>query len=298
MTCKPPQFITAAFAVLAVLFQAAIVAESEPTEPIYQRIISAAPSLTETLFALGLGPNVIGVTPFCTYPPEVEKLPKVGGYLDPNFEALVALNPDLILLLPSQREIHSHLGKLGLHSVIIRQETVRDIPGSIEAIGGLCGVEIQAAELKSSLETEMNRMRKSVSDLPRPRVLVCVGRDYSASKLDHVYIASGNSFHGELIDLAGGHNVYTGGLIDYPAVSGEGIIEMNPEVIVEMVPAMKNRGLTRDGIVADWKSLPMVPAVEHNRIHIFSADYVSTPGPRVINIIRDLIRVLHPEIEP
>jgi cobalamin transport system substrate-binding protein len=262
----------------------------------YHRIISMAPSLTETLFALNLGSSVIGVSPYCTYPPEVVDLPKVGGYLDPNYEVLISLNPDLILMLPSNTEHRDHLTKLGLRCEIIQQETVDDIPLSILSIGSLCGVSNAAEILSSRVSEQIRAIEKITAGLPHPVVMVTVGRDFDAGRLDHVFIAGKDSFHGRLVELAGGENAYKGKLIDYPSVSGEGIISMNPDIILEMIPDLERRGLKKNRILSAWQSLPSVPAVRNGQIHIFSADFVSIPGPRVVEILRQIVMTLHPEV--
>ena len=115
--------------------------------PAYQRIISLAPSLTEILYALDLGDRVVGVTRYCDYPEGALAKTKVGGLMDPNYEAMVALKPDLVILMTSHRDAKRELAKMGIATLTVPHQTIADIHESIQTIGKACGASQKAAEL-------------------------------------------------------------------------------------------------------------------------------------------------------
>lgn len=261
-----------------------------------QRIVSLAPSLTEVAFALGLGDRVVGVTRHCAYPPEAATKAKVGGFLDAGAESVLALEPDLVLVPPTSGDLADRLHGLGVNCVVINQFTVSDIFNSIDEIGRLCGVEPEAQTLAAEIRARLARVERAVGTRARPRVLVSVGRDYAAPGLDNVYVAAGNSFYGELVALAGGENAYRGETFAYPTVSMEGLMALNPEVILEVVPDPKKQGVTEGQVRSAWQTLPELAAVKSGRIHVLQGDFVGIPGPRLARIVEDMAALLHPEV--
>ena len=264
----------------------------------YKRIVSMAPNITETLFALGLGERVAGVTRFCVYPPEARKKRKVGGFLDPNYEAIVVLEPDLVLLLPEQERVREYLTELGLYYEVVHNRTVSEILATITTVGSLCRVETRAQELVEDIKKWMDSIRNRNIDALRPRVLITVGRTMGSGSLRDVCITGGNTFYDELIACAGGENAYDGAKIAYPVVSAEGILHMNPEIIIELLPNIKETGLDETDILKDWESLPDIDAVKSGRVFIVQSDYSVVPGPRFILFLEDLARMIHPETLP
>ncbi|MEW6747157.1 MAG: helical backbone metal receptor [Planctomycetota bacterium] len=258
------------------------------------RIVSMAPSATEILFALGLGVRVLGVTRYCDYPPEVKQKRSVGGFLDPNYEVIVALEPDLVVLVTAHREVKAQLERLGLETLTVKHDLLADVPEAIRVLGERCGAEERARELITDLERRIDAVRRAAADLPRPRVLMCVGRDVGAAAFDGVYIAGRHNFQDEIIELAGGVNAVAEGGMAYPVVSLEGLVRLRPEVIVEVVAELP-AGTTRDEVAAQWRRLGDVPAVTSGRIHVVVGGHALRPGPRLIDLAEELLRLLHPE---
>ena len=185
----------------------------------YSRIISLAPSITETLFALGLGNKVVGVTRFCAYPPEASDKQSVGGYLNPNYEMMATLTPDLVLLLPEHETIRIYLDQLDIHYVTIHNRTVDEILETIDTIGILCGVETKAGSLIADIKERINTILKRTGKSPKPSVLISIGRTMGTGTIKDVYVAGAGTFYDELIDLAGGKNAYNSDDIAYPLLS-------------------------------------------------------------------------------
>ncbi len=255
------------------------------------RLVCLSPGITETVFALGLGEQVVGVTRFCTYPPEAAQRFQVGGFLDPNYEALLALQPDLILLTPFHRELQPELDRLGLRYKIIGQDTVADIRESFLRLGALCGREAEAAALTEMLDGRLENIAHRDGGRPHPRVLMTTGRELQSGMLNEVYAISSGSFLSDLLTLAGGVNCVTGEVAEYPALSAEGILQLNPEVIIEFGP--ENSGEASAAAVQAWQVLTGLEAVRQSRVYYLGGARYTIPGPRIVETLDALEKCLY-----
>jgi iron complex transport system substrate-binding protein len=172
----------------------------------YQRIISLSPSTTEILFALGLNDKIIGVTRFCQYPPEANKKMDVGGYLDPNYEAIAMLESDLVVILPEQDKVKDYLDQLGINHITVNNKTIADILNSIKEIGDLVQATAKAESLITEIKGKIDAIASQTKKLQKPKVLICIGRNFGTGNLEDVYFAGRNTFYDELIITAGGIN--------------------------------------------------------------------------------------------
>ncbi len=253
-----------------------------------QRIVSLAPSITETLFALGLGDKVVGVTCYCHYPAETESIEKIGSYTDANLEKIVSLNPDIVILQKEHEKQRTFLRRYGINVLAVNFGTLANICSSFTIIGKKCGADEKADSLMKIFDSLLH---KSSIAKPCPRVLLCVGRDSPGSgSVQSVYAAGAGTFYNELIESAGGTNAFNDTFPQYPKLSQEGIITVAPDIIIDIAPAMGDYVCST--LVADWKSLKMVPAVRNNRVYCFSQDYSTVPGPRIIFFLDDLIEII------
>ncbi len=272
-------------------------AENSSANYTYKRIVSLSPSTTETLFALGLGEKVVGVTSFCNYPPEVKGKARVGGYFNPNYEAMAALEPDLVIILPEQENVKNFLDELGLKHLTVNNKTIPDILSAIKTIGKECDVEKRANELIATINSRIIKIQEKTINLPRPAVLISIGRTMGSGSLKDVYIAGKNTYYDELINYAGGRNAYENEKIAYPMLSAEGIIHIDPEIIIDMVADLNSKVLTESMVRQEWQSVSSVNALKNNRLFVFSSDYIVIPGPRFILLLEDIARAVHPEIK-
>ena len=262
----------------------------------YSRIISLSPSITETLFALGLGERVVGVTRFCTYPPQASEKQSVGGYLDPSYETMVLLEPDLVLLLEEHESVRVYLDRLGIHHATVHNRTIDEIMGTITTIGEICCVVERADSLSADIGRRMDGIRGGIPPGPRPRVLVSVGRTMGSGTLTDVYAAGAGTFYDELIDLAGGENVYSGGSIAYPLLSAEGLLHLNPDIIFDLVPDFEKNGYDREAVLDEWHSVENVRAVKNSMVFLLTGDYTVIPGPRFILLLEDVAEIIHASV--
>ena len=259
------------------------------------RLVCMSPGITETVFALGMGDQVVGVTRYCLYPPEARQRVQVGGFLDPNFEALVALRPDLILLTPFHRELRPELERLNLPYEIIVQDTIGDIRESFLRLGALCGTEGHAQALAADFDARLADISGRIGDSPPVRVLMTTGREVRSGSLNEVYAVSSGSFLSDLLTLAGGENCVTGKIAEYPALSAEGILQLDPDVIIELGPDLQDN--ERETALAAWRALPGLRAVRQNRVYYLGGAQHTIPGPRILDTLEVFADFLHPDLE-
>jgi iron complex transport system substrate-binding protein len=275
---------------LGLILLAATLSATQP-----QRIVSTAPSITELLYALGLGDRVVGVTRYCRYPPEAQLKPKIGDYTSPNLEAIAALRPDLVVVQTNPVHLADRLSALKLHILEINQENIAAIYKSIREFGSATGTEQAAGHLTASIREGLARTRARVSTLPRVRMMFVIGR--SPDRLDGLVVAGRASYLNEVIEIAGGENVFHDAVAPYPMVSLEEVMARNPEVIVDMGDMADTVGVTeahKRGVIALWDRIPTLAAVKQHRVFAVASDIYVVPGPRVVDAAKAFAEMLHP----
>ncbi len=269
--------------------------QSAPTRS-PRRIVSMAPALTETAFALGLGDRVVGVTRYCEWPPEARSLPKVGGFLDPSWEALVALRPDLVLLMQDHNAVRARLDTLGIRSLQVDQGDLDGILTSFVTIARACGVTERGEGLASEVRARLDVVASATADLASPRVLVVVEREVGAGPVRSVWVAGPGTFYDDLVGLAGGANAWHGtAAVLYPEVSREGLIALDPDVILDVEAELQKHGLNRERVRAEWDGLTELRAVRDGRVAVLDQDYMVVPGPRIARAVEAMARAIHPQ---
>ncbi len=260
-----------------------------------RRIVSLAPSITEFLYALELENHIAAVTRFCTYPPEASKLPQIGGFLDPNYEAVVHADPDLVILLTASSETNRHLHRLGIKTVMVDHRTLTNVIASAETIGNAAGVPERGKALAASLQERLDSIEAQTGHLEKPRVLLTIEREMQTGTIDTVCIAGRDDFYSAMIEAAGGKNAFPNPAPAFPQVSAEGIIRMNPDIIIELCTDPDIMTVDSETIRKDWQGLSRVQAVRKGAIHILKNDFLTIPGPRFIRIVELLSTLLHPQ---
>ncbi len=250
------------------------------------RVVSLAPSITETLFAIGLGERVVGVTQFCDYPPEARTKPKVG-YMHPNVESIVALQPDLVLAPREfiRPDILGKLEQLKIPAFILDAKTAEDIPSHIQTIGRMLDHTGPANQTAMALRQRLAELRTKIEALPRPRVL------YVLNSQPLITVGPGSFLH-HLIELAGGANVAARAKAPYPRLNMEEVIKEDPELIV--FPGGGAEGIPEPERQL-WQRWTTISAVRHRRFHEVPSDLLNRPGPRIVQGLERLARIIHPE---
>lgn len=268
-----------------------------------ERVVSLSPSITEVLYALDLGPQIAGVTRYCKFPSAARKKPQVGGYIDPDSEALLRLKPDLVVLREEQTRLIQQLRGLGFHLLTVDHRNASGILKSIDQLGRACHREAQAQRLRASLEWDIASVEARIRQTThRPKVLVVLDRDVQSEKLHWAFVAGEDGFYDWLIEKAGGTRAIPAGQKGFMQVSPEGILRMNPDVIIETTeshgPDAARLPQAQQNALAErqWASLSSVSAVKNHRIYHFSQDYMVIPGPRFPRVLEKFAQAIHPEI--
>jgi iron complex transport system substrate-binding protein len=247
-----------------------------------RRIVSITPSNTEILFALGLGPKIVGDTDYCDYPAAAQSKPKVGGVVL-NYEKILSLKPDLVIAkYDIQKANIERLEKLGVRVFAVNPSTVNDTLKAIEAMGRVTGTLPKAKGITAAMRRELSQVKAiSMRDKKTPRVLTVIQQK--------PLIAVGpKTFIDDAIRLAGGRNLAADARQPYPQFSLESAIARKPDVI--LLSAAKP-----DAIYADpaWRT---TPAVQHRRVYNPSfMQVLERPGPRLAHAVRQLAELLHPK---
>jgi iron complex transport system substrate-binding protein len=257
-----------------------------------RRIVSTSPTVTETLFALGLGDRVVGVSRYCRYPAAAAALPKIGTFLKPDAELIARLRPDLVIMHESHTMTAQRLKALSIPYITVERATLASVFSTTRAIGEATGVADRATALVRDIEQQLARVRQSVAGRPPKRVLIIVGRRTGALT-DLVAAGRGTYLH-ELIGIAGGINVLDDPkLPDYPRISMETVIRLAPDVLIDaadMGEQIDDSRIRRTEAL--WAAQPLVKA-SGMRVHGVSEEAFVTPGPRVVDVARQLARFVH-----
>ncbi len=259
-----------------------------------QGIITMGPHITETVFALKQGKRIAAVGALDDYPPEVKELPNVGGYIDPDIEKITLLSPELIIIAGRYPKVsaYAELNKVSVLSVSM--DSLETIDQGITLIGHALKCPQKADRLREQVTAEIQSVRDAVKDRPRAKVLIITGRQ--SHDLNTLNTVGAASFLSELLDVAGGDNVFADGKDAYFEASKESVVLRAPEVILEF---HCGEGLTQkqqDAYFGDWRDLSALPAVQKGRIFFITESYGMRPGPRVGEVAKIIARQIHGEI--
>jgi iron complex transport system substrate-binding protein len=261
-------------------------------QPRPARIVSLIPAVTEMLFAIGAGPQVVAVSSFDDYPPEVRRLERVGALLDPDLERILALRPDLVAVYATQTDLRRQLERAGVPAYSYRHAGLADVTATIRDLGGRTGRVEDATRVAAGIERSMQDLRRRTAGRPRPRTLLVIGREPLAIR--GVYASGGVGFLHDMLAAAGGDNVFADVKRQSVQASSELILARRPEVIVELragdVPEAQ-----RQKEIESWANLTALPAVRSGRVYFITDPRTVVPGPRVAEGAEIIARALHPE---
>ncbi len=255
---------------------------ASPPKTVPKRVVTVAPSVTEFVFALGAGPTVVGVTRYDDFPEAVRSLPKVGGFLDPNPEAILALRPDLVVAVPNSgnRPLLARVARLGVPVLVVPGNTLSDVFHGLRSIAEALAKKKEGVRLERSIKSGLRAIQKRVTLAARPSVAFVYG-------WNPLILAGPKSFAGTLLDVVRARNIVQEGP-PYPHYSVEGLIAQAPEVILDASDMETvDTPVSRPG----WKH---VPAVRNRRVHPIRFSGLLRPGPRIARGAKALARLLHP----
>ncbi|HKZ07898.1 MAG TPA: cobalamin-binding protein [Methylomirabilota bacterium] len=251
-----------------------------------RRIVSLVPGVTEMLFAIGAEERVVGRTDFCDYPPAARAKPSVGGTVSPSLEMLVSLKPDLVIATSAgnSEETRQQLERLKLPLYLVDPHGLSDVFRAVERLGDMADRRQRATELVAGLERRVRAVAARVASRPRPRVLYVVWPE-------PLIVPGRGAAVTELIALAGGDSVSAEAGEGYPRYSVEAAVAHAPEVIVLARHGAHIAPYARD----TWERFAGLPAVRAGRLHSVDGDLFHRFGPRAVDALEILARLLHPE---
>jgi iron complex transport system substrate-binding protein len=257
-----------------------------------QRIISLVPALTEMLFTMGAGPQVVAVSSYDEDPPQVKSLPRVGALLDPDVERILSLRPDLVITYGSQVDLQAQLTRAGIPMFDYRHGGLAAIVETMRALGVRTGHSPEADAAARDIEARLAAVRTRAAASPKPRTLLVFGRERGT--LRNIYASGGRGFLHDMLEAAGGTNVFAD--IDRESVQAttELILTRAPDVILEVRSADITTDVEAAKEAASWAPLASVPAVKQKRVIVLTGKGLTVPGPRVAEVVEQMSRALHP----
>lgn len=250
------------------------------------RIVSLVPSATEAIFALGGQDRLVGVTDFCDSPPDAKRKQSVGGMVAPSLEALVALRPDLVVATDegNSQATFDQLARLGIPIYVVRAHRLAEAFGLIDRMGELTGRAAEVAPLVDALRARVRRVVEAVRPYPRPRVLYVLWPD-------PLIVPGREDLVTELIALAGGTSVTATLRGSYPRVDLEAVVAFNPDAVI----LARHGGDQTPVLLATWDRLASLPAIRADRLRAIDGSLVHRYGPRVVDGLELLARLIHPD---
>ncbi|WDE97218.1 helical backbone metal receptor [Lentisphaera profundi] len=260
---------------------------SQQAEPI-QRIISLAPSITDTLYTLGVEHKLVGITSFCPQPKSGRKIVSVGN-MNPSLEALLVLKPDLVITLHSDKRTLDNLKKAGVRTLSIRNQSLASIYDSYIKLGGICGVDKAALKLRSQTKEKFAKLATTHQDTQQ-KTLILISRLSSSPGKIAPWAASNKSFYGEILSGLKGHSAITSDKCFYQ-LSAEELIQSNPDIIIILGPIALSKK-AQDAEIKAWQILSSLSAVRKQEIHFITNAHIMIPGPKIQESMKDFSKVL------
>ncbi len=293
MAAGSKRLIAVAF-VFVVVFWATRPAAMQQRTTSAVRIVSLVPALTEMLFAIGAGPQVIAISSYDEFPPEVTSLPRVGALLDPDMERILALRPDLVVSYGSQTDVQAQLARAKIRVFSYKHAGLAGVFTTLKDLGAAVGRPAESDNLARQIRTGLDAIQARVRGRPQPRTLLVFERD--PASLRGVYVSGGVGFLHDMLGIAGGVNVFADVARESVQPSIETMLARAPEVILEV----RATGLLAATDIAQarrvWGALGAVPAVKQGRIEILTGEHLVVPGPRVVQATAAFARALHPDV--
>jgi iron complex transport system substrate-binding protein len=283
---RRPRLFALYFRLIGLFFFIALPSSSDAASVGFsRRIVSLAPSLTETVFALGFGDRLVGVTNHCDYPAEAKNLPKVGDFMSPSLEVIAAQRPDLVIgvvgaIDPAKAR---EMERLGLNVALLSLSTVSEILSSFKRIAALLGDAAAGERLVRKLTLQFDKVTNRVAHTPRRSTLMVVG-------LRPLVAVGGKNFLDELITLAGGANIARNAPQPWLNLPDEYVVAKAPQIIIEA-----GMGSDTAAPARHWSDLKSIPAVKERRVYTYNSDKILRPGPRIGDGLEELARLIHPE---
>ena len=256
----------------------------------YQRIVALAPSVTEILFAVGAGDQVVGVTKYCDRPEEAKAIPKVGGFTDHSLEAIVALKPDLVVMTPNRgtKFTYDKLEQIGVESLVLPLYSLEDLDQTLKTAGEKTGNEEGAAKIRQQLNQMKESLREDKEAVSGLRVAFVSWRS--------PFLLAGNlSLEGSMLEWIGVENIANDSKVRYPRWDIEVLFEKDPDIIIDAESHLRGETLEirKEQTRAFWKRYSGLRAVKEGRVYLVLNTSLPVPGPRSVDFMKLLHKIIH-----
>lgn len=264
-----------------------------PPQQAPRRIVSLVPATTEMLFVIGAGDRIVGVSNYDRFPPEVSRLRKVGGLLDPDVETVLSLKPDLVIVYDTQTDLKRQLERAQVPIYHYIHRGLADITSTMRALGTRIGAKAAADTAAARIEAQLAAVGRRVAGRPKPSTLLVFGREPGTMR--RVHASGGYGFLHDVLELAGGTDVLNDLHKQSVEMSTEMILTRKPEVVIELHygNSLNLAGMDAERLV--WNTLPSLPAVSNKRVYLLAGDEFVVPGPRIVLAAERFARTLHPD---
>ena len=252
-----------------------------------ERIVALSPSVNEIVFALGKGDKIVGNTTHCTYPKASLEITKVGGYFSPSLEKILALNPTIVIMQQNNYKLNKKLRQLGISTKVIKIDKLSNIKNSIHEIGKVLNRDAEAKKIVDSIDQELANTKSIVKD---KKILVVMG--HNTSLASRIFVAGQNLYFDDIINVSGNSNALQSQRKGQPILNMENIIATNPDIVILLSHAMKEKNLSRDDLINPWKELP-VSAAKTDSIYIIDKLYAGIPSNRLVYFLQDFQEILN-----
>ena len=257
-----------------------------------QRIIALSPSSVEIIYQLGLDDQLVGISRYCSFPPEAAEKSVVGGYLDLDFEKVLRLHPDTVILLREQKALAERLEQLGIDTLSVDHASTTGITQSITEIGEAFGKDQIANDIVNKIEDRLNQITATKDQREQKfRVLISIDRDTSAAHPDYLIAAGQEGVHQEYLAMVGAINAYDGPAA-YPSISREKLIHLDPDIIIDLIDADTWKKVGEEKLLAQWSAYSELKAVQNGRIIILHEQRHMIPGPRFVDTVETISQAL------
>lgn len=263
-------------------------------ERLPRRIVSLVPSSTEIVFALGVGDLLVGVTEYCDYPPEATRLPRVGGFSanTVSIETIIGMEPDVVLATGKLHQLLiAELERLNIPVVALEPQWYDDVCENILLLGRVTGKDQRAAEIATAMRAKADEVRKQAATIPQDQRVTVFYQVWQ----DPLMAATSHSFIGEMIEMAGGRNIFADLEQRSPQVSEEAVLARDPQVILAPSVADREEIVQRMKQRSGWDR---IAALRHDRVHLVPNDMVSRPAPRLVEGLQAIAHAIYPEYFP
>lgn len=259
-----------------------------------QRIVCMSPSITEIVFALGGEDRVVGVSNFCLYPPAAKKKPRLGGFLNPNFEQLIALEPDLVIVQGVSEKITQFCQQENIELLKVQVDSVENICNDIEVLGRKLGCPERGKQLSFEISGALNDIKTRLAQRESRKVFFSLYR--TTGSMSGLTTIGADTFVSELIGICGGENIFNDVAIRYPQISKESLLKRAPQIIIEPISTENLSPQYREQVIGDWRDFFTGVSVENQRIYLPRSEVLLIPGPRIVQAAAMLAKMIHPEV--